>query len=156
MVEIAFFDNGKIIKGILLAKYCRPHDEVHTRTKKFLWKSKIVYEHRTLNTPLYVIFIPWKHREKEIVEIDEKYIVNPEAIHLDKNWIKKERFISKSFDGCMSPLTMEVNDFTGYPFIFHNNNFLIDLVLQNKREVLSILYKHMPELLEIDLVNAEE
>lgn len=156
MVEIAFYDNGKIINGILLAKYCRPHDEVYTRTKKFLWKSKIVYEHRTLNTPLYSIFIPWKHSEKEIVEIDEKYIVNPEAIIFDENWIKKEQFISKSFDGYASPLTMEVNDFIGYPFIFRSNNFLIDLVLQNKWEVLSILYKHMPELLELDISNAEE
>ena len=40
MVQIEFYDDGRVIKGILLGKYQRPHDEVYSYEKKFLWKTK--------------------------------------------------------------------------------------------------------------------
>ena len=66
MVQIEFYDDARVIKGILLGKYQWPHDEVYSYEKKFLWKTKTKYAHRTLNTPLYIVFIPWKHQLKDL------------------------------------------------------------------------------------------
>ena len=95
MLIIQFHYNERIISGILLGKYQRPHDEVYSVNKRFLWKTKTVYKQKTLNTPLYLIFVPWRHREKELVEVDEKYIINPEAIQMDETWINVDKFTSE-------------------------------------------------------------
>lgn len=156
MVEIEFCDDGRMIKGILLGKYQRPHVEVYSYEKNFLWQTKTIYKRKTLNTPLYVIFIPWKHREKELVEVDEKYIVNPESVQRDEAWIKKDKFVSKTYDGDIYHAGMKVNDFTGYKFMYDNNSFMINLCLHETRDNLTILYKNMPELLNLDLCNKEK
>ena len=156
MVEIEFYDDGRIIKGILLGKYQRPHDEVYSYEKRFLWKTKTIYKHRTLNTPLYVIFVPWKHQLKELREVDEKRIVNPKSFHVDETWIKKDKFISETYDGYIFPLSFEINDFVGYKFMYDNNSFIAKLCLYELEDCLTILYKNMPELLDVDLCNIEE
>ena len=156
MVEIEFNDNGRVIKGILLGKYQRPHDEVYSFEKKFLWKTKTIYNRRTLTTPLYVIFVPWKHQEKELLEVDEKYIVNPQCVQTDETWIKKDKFISKTYDGYIYHASMEVNDFVGYRFMYDNNSFMINLCLHESWDNLTVLYKNMPELLNLDLCNKED
>ena len=156
MVEIEFNNNGNAIKGILLGKYQRPHDEVYSFEKKFLWKTKTICKRQTLNTPLYVIFIPWKHKEKELLEIDEKYIIDPQSVQTDETWIKVDKFISKEFIGNIHHASMEVNDFIGYKFMYDNNSFMINLCLNGSRDNLTILYENIPELLDTDLCNEEE
>lgn len=156
MVEIEFNDDGRIIKGILLGKYQRPHEEVYSCEKKFLWKTKTIYKRQTLNTPLYVIFIPWKHKEKELVEVDEKYIVNPESVKMDETWIKIDNFISKAYDGNIYHAGMKVNNFIGYKLMYDNNSFMINLCLHESWDNLTTLYKNMPEILNVDLGNKEE
>lgn len=158
MVTIQFLYNNRVINGVLLAKYQRPHDEVYTVKQKFLWKTKLTYQHRTLNTPLYVIFIPWRHQEKELIEVDEKYIINPENIQIDKTWINIDKFTSErteSFDNRSWKESIEVNNFLGYKFMYDNNSFMINLCLHEWREVLTTLYQTMPQLLDIDLDNEE-
>ena len=51
MVIIKFHYNERIVSGVLLGRYLRPHDEVYAVKKKFLWKNKFIYKHKTLNTP---------------------------------------------------------------------------------------------------------
>ena len=159
MVIIQFHYDERIVSGILLGKYERPHDEVYSVKKKFLWKTKITYKQKTLNTPLYVIFIPWKHKEKELIEVDEKHIINPEAIQIEETWINVDAFTSErteSFDNHSWSESIEVNDFVGYKFMYDNNSFMINLCLHDWWENLTILYKEMPQLLNINLDNAEK
>ena len=159
MVTIEFHYNERIISGILLGKYQRPHDEVYSVKKRFLWKTKIIYKHKTLNTPLYLIFIPWRHQEKELIEVDEKYIINPEAIQMDETWVNVEKFtseITKSFDNYSWNESLEVNNFTGYKFIHKNNSFIISVSLNEQWEPLTIVYQNIPQLLNMDLDNKEE
>lgn len=156
MVEIEYNDNGKNIKGILLGKYQRLHEETYSCEKKFLWKKKKFYKTKTTNTPLYIIFIPWKHKEKEIVEIDEKYIIHPENIHFEETWVKVDKFISKGYIDGIHHADVEVNNFIGYKFMHENNSFMINLLLDEKWNNLDILYKNMPEILKVDLNNHEE
>lgn len=159
MVQIEFYDDGSIIKGILLGKYQRSHYEVYSYEKKFLWKTKTIHALRTLNTPVYVVFIPWKHQLKELREVDEKYIINPQSFNVDETWITKDKFISETsetYDGYMYPSSLEVKDFVGYKFIYENNSFIAKLCLHEFEDCLTILYKNMPEALDIDLGNIEE
>ncbi len=153
MVRIKFTDDGKIINGVMLCRYQRPHSEIYSVEKRFLRKIKTVYKKRTIFTPLYVVFIPWKHRMKEIVEIDEKYIVNPESLKFDEAWINIDKFISKSYSGSVCCESIQINNFVGYPFVYEKNNFLIDLYSSDN---LTVLYNNLPEFLEIDLDNAVE
>jgi len=158
VVSVQFHHNKRIICGILLAKYQRPHDEVYSVKKRFLWKTKTVHKHKTVNTPLYLVFIPWKHQEKELIEIEEKFIINPESIQMDQTWITVEKFTSKrteSFDTHSWNESLEVNNFIGYQFIYKNNRFMIRVCLHEWWEPLTILYQNIPQLLNVDLDNEE-
>ena len=159
MVIIQFHYNERIISGILLGKYQRPHDEVYSVKKRFLWKTKIIYKHKTLNTPLYLIFIPWRHQEKELIEVDEKYIIKPETIQMDETWINVDKFTSERSESVENHTwneSLEVNKFIGYKFIYENNDFLINVCLHDWWEPLTIIYQNIPQLLNMDLDNKEE
>ena len=159
MVIIQFHYNERMINGILLGKYQRPHDEVYSVNKRFLWKTKTIYKHKTLNTPLYLIFIPWRHQEKELVEVDEKYIINPETIQMEESWIHVDQFTSErpEYYGNYSwNESLKVNKFIGYKFIYENNDFLMNVCLNYWWEPLTIIYQNMPQLLNMDLDNKEE
>lgn len=155
MKIINFEYDGQIVKGILLGKYRRPHEVVHTVEKKFFGKKKVIDKWRKVHSFLYIIFIPWRHQLKEIVEVDEKYILNDDIIVLDDEWVSIDKYISESNDEYYAPSVM-VKEFTGYKFIYENNSFIIDLVLHENHNNLSIIYKNIPEMLELDLSNIEE
>jgi hypothetical protein len=158
VLTIKFYYNDRIVTGILLSKYQRPHNEVYSVKKRFFWKTRIVYEHEMLNTPLYLIFIPWRHQEKELVEVDEKYIINPEVIPMDETWIRIDKFISEKnemFGDHSWNEALEINNFIGYRFIYENNSFMIKVCLHEWWEPLTILYQNIPQLLNMDLDNKE-
>ena len=159
MVTIKFHYNERIISGILLGKYQRPHDEVYSVKKRLLWKTKIIYKHKTLNTPLYLIFIPWRHQEKELIEVDEKYIINPEAVPIDETWIYVDKFTSERteyYDNHSWSESVKANNFIGYKFMCDNNSFITSVCLHEWRECLTIIYENMPQLLTMDMDNKEE
>ena len=109
-----------------------------------------------INTDLYVIFIPWKHQLKELLEVAEKHIVNPQSLSTDKTWIAKDKFISETYDGYIYPLKLEVKNFVGYKFIYENNSFIANLRLHEFENCLKVLYNNMPEILDVDLKNIEK
>ena len=77
MIKIEFNYYGKTVKGILLAKYQRLRRKIVTTERKFLWITKTVDKWIKVNSPLYLVFIPWKHSEKQVVEISENDITLP-------------------------------------------------------------------------------
>ena len=46
--------------------------------------------------------------------------------------------------------------FIGYPFIYEHNSFIASLALHEKQDCLSVLYQHLPNILEVRLDNQEE
>lgn len=156
MVQIEFSDGGRVMKGILLGKYQRPHEEVCSYERKILWRTKTILKRRRENAPFYVVFVPWKHKEKELMEIEEKQIVNLQSVRADAEWIQKDEYVSKIYDGPICHASMKVVDFAGYPFLYENNSFVINLCLREREDNLKILYEHMPEVLNVDLDHAEE
>ena len=93
---------------------------------------------------------------KELREVDEKYIVEPRSLNKDDTWITTEKFISETYDGYVCPSSLEVKDFVGYKFMYDNNSFIAKLCLHEFEDCLTILYKNMPEVLDINLGNIEE
>ena len=93
---------------------------------------------------------------KELREVDEKYIVNPKSFDTDETWVTKDKFISKTYVGDIYPSSLEVKDFVGYKFMYDNNGFIANLCLLEFEDCLRVLYKNMPEVLDVDLGNIEE
>ncbi len=155
MIEVNFDYYGETVKGVLLCKYQRLHDETFTTEHKFLWWKKTIVETKKVLTPLYVIFIPWKHREKEIVEVPERCICNLHLLSLPDDWQKIDHFVSKAYDGDIYHASVDVENFVGYPFIGEYNGFVINMVLYEHWDNLEVLYKNMPELATLDLDNQE-
>ncbi len=154
MVIIEFLHRGKPTKGILLGKYQCPHEEVYRVQKRCFWKTKAVYKSRLLHTPLYIVFVPWQHQEKEILAIDEKYVLRPQEHSSDEAWIQVDRFTAQTTGEY--PQSIKVKCFIGYPFIYEHNSFIASLALHEKQDCLSVLYQHLPNILEMHLDNQEE
>lgn len=159
MVIVKFRDGEKMISGVLLGKYKRPHNEVYAVKKKFLWKTKTIWKSRTLTTSVYAIFIPWKHQEKELIEVDEKYIIDPDTIQIDEEWIHVDKFTSETnelYGNIGWKGSVDIHNFAGYKFMYDNNSFIMNLSCHEWYDALTVVYQHMPQLLNADLDNKEE
>lgn len=153
MDYIKFNFKDKIIKGIPLAKFKTKHPNIIKRCipKKFLFikYNKIIKEK---NYPtLYIVFIPWKHEEKELKLIEETNIIDLKEIKNDK-WIHVKEYRSKSYYDAIGYDCCDVSNFYGLDFIYQNNQFVVNMIASNYYENLTILYKEMPEILEEEII----
>ena len=155
MIQITFNYCGNIVKGILLGKYQRVHELHHIIKKKFFGKVYEKHKVKKTNSPLYIIFIPWKHQAKEIIEIDESYVLEIAGLLKEEEWINVDSYTSLVLEHNEYEVSIKVNNFNGYKFIYDNNSFIVDLVLSNTKDNLNILYTKYPEFLEMDLGNIE-
>lgn len=158
MIEVEFNYDRKCTKGILLGKYQGSYEKMYSEKKKIFGKmiTKTIYQTRIVQTTFYIVFIPWIHQEKELIEVDEKDMIHPEMLPVDANWIQIDKFVSKACYDEIYHQRVEVENFIGYKFIYENNNFITNLRLHETTENLTILYKEMPEILDVRLENKEE
>ena len=91
----------------------------------------------------YLVFIPWKHREKETAELLDGQIVDDDGL-LPEDFVRRETFFSQAPDG----YPVEIRDFAGYPFLLTDNTVLCHQVLMDLWDVLDVLYANLPELLD--------
>lgn len=155
MIQITFNYYGNTVKGILLGKYQRVHELHQITKKKFFGKVYENHKVKKTNSPLYIIFIPWKHQLKEIIEIDESYVLEIDELLKEEDWISVDSYISSVLEHNEYEVSIKVNNFNGYKFIYENNSFIVDLMLSDTKDNFYILYKKHPEFLEIDLDNKE-
>lgn len=155
MIQITFNYYGNTVKGILLGKYQRVHELHQITKKKFFGKVYEKHKVKKTNSPLYIIFIPWKHQLKEIIEIDESYVLEIDELLKEEDWISVDSYISSVLEHNEYEVSIKVNNFNGYKFIYENNSFIVDLMLSDTKDNFNILYKKHPEFLEIDLDNKE-
>ena len=155
MIQITFNYYGNTVKGILLGKYQRVHELHQITKKKFFGKVYEKHKVKKTNSPLYIIFIPWKHQIKEIVEIDEHHVLEIDGLLKEEDWINVDSYTSSVLEHNEYEVSIKVKNFNGYKFIYDNNSYIVNLLLSNNKENLELLYKTYPELLEIDLQNVE-
>ena len=155
MIQITFNYYGNTVKGILLGKYQRVHELHQITKKKFFGKEYEKHKFKKTNSPIYIIFIPWKHQIKEIVEIDEHYVLEIDGLLKEEDWINVDSYTSSVLEHNEYEVSIKVKNFNGYKFIYDNNSYIVNLLLSNNKENLELLYKIYPELLEIDLQNVE-
>jgi len=146
-IKIKINDNF-IVEAIPLAKYYREHKKKILEKKKFLFFNFEKYKYVNVKTPLWLVFIPYKHSLKEIIEIDESDIIENKFV-ISPAWVSIDTYISEAYDYPESQYKdrVKIRHFLGYRFIYDYNEFICNEVLHNKNHNLAILYKEMPELL---------
>ncbi len=156
MVFVRYKSDDKIYTGILLAKYDGLVYRTERVSKRFLWKTRVKYQSKAYQTTLYLLFIPWKHQIKEIIEVEEALIINKEEIIIPDDFIHCDEFISSDCIWYDKSIEREViKNFTGYKFIFEDNKFMVNYHAYEQNLCLEILYQNLPIILEIDIDNEE-
>ena len=74
--RITFKLDGLYVKGILLAEYDILLPCYELVKKKFLFFSFNKNEETWKKTKHYMVFVPWKHSQKEIMIVHENQIVS--------------------------------------------------------------------------------
>lgn len=137
---------GKEINAILLAHFNILHT-IEVEKKVLLFFKR---ETKTqIKSNVFLVFIPFKHQEKELAIIELEDVVDFEQLE-GSDILHIENFIS--------PFTKEhpyyneykIENFIGHEFIYTNKEFIADTV-NRLYEPLEILYKHKPELLQIEI-----
>ncbi len=138
-----YYDNGRAIKCVMIGRFYMKLN--HYMSKKVLFRRKVV----STDLKKYImIFIPWKHKAKELI-----------LAPADRVWIlgrEDERFILvDQFCSCFSlehPYATEydVQAFKGFDFVYENNDFIANVYNELTTKPLDILYKAMPELLNLE------
>ena len=91
-----------------------------------------------------LVFIPWKHREKELALISMSDIIGFDRI-VDEDVISVKQYISSTTDDPYGEC--EILDFVGYKFIYECKNFIADLI-DGSQKPYEIFYQLYPELLQ--------
>ena len=144
-IQIDFGQKTSIVEAVLLAKFIREYTS-YISTKRLLFRRLKEVKKSEL---CYLVFIPWKHREKELLVIKESEIVSDNFTQ-PTEWVNIDSFTSSTKEEYHD--YFEIKDFWGYDFIYENRFFLAHVMESITWEPLEVLYKNMPELLseEID------
>lgn len=115
MVEIRFTLNERVISGIILAKFEYSHQIRKKIIKNLLWHSITKYKRIKTISPFYLVFIPWKHKEKEIILVKESDAINYDNIISYNDMIKVDEFTSTYCDNYFETI------YKGVFFLFYNH-----------------------------------
>lgn len=148
--KIKINQNNNVVEAILLAKLTMEVEVFVTKNCKILWfkKQKRVLEKQRIDFCL--VYLPWKHQEKELMLIKQKDCVsNIDFFNRDGivNVNKFESEYIEECDGYKNNCKFEVENFVGYDFLHKNKSFIADLYCGEKSKCLTILYKKMPQIL---------
>ena len=138
--------NGQVVEAILLAKFSMKVNVYKKKITKFLWikKAKLITEHKF--TDFCMVYIPWKHRMKEIVLVKNELVIENNLTFIDKtNIVKIDSF--KTICGDYTNSEMYVKNFEGYDFIYADRNFIGNVYEYDTEQCLSLLYKNIPEII---------
>lgn len=146
--RITFNCDGTITKGILLGEFdfVEPVTDVIEKKKfwLFLYRKK---GNKNIKTKKYIVFIPFKHKLKSIVFIDEKQIINIKYSAQDE-FINVNSFISKFTKEAPYYAEYKIENFKGYKFIYDDNEFIANIINELSQYSLETLYKSLPSILE--------
>lgn len=143
--RITFNYDGIITKGILLAE-CDFIETISVE-KKFLFFKYSTKGIDKRKFKMYIVFIPWKHALKDIVFISEEQILSIDRVE-DDNWINIDSYISKFVKEKPYYCKYEIENFSGYKFIYDDNEFIANIRNGLKKYYLETLYNNLPSIIE--------
>lgn len=142
--------NNVIIECLPLACFMWDDLEIIEKKHKFLWYTWCSHKTKKKKKLCSLVFIPWKHREKEldIIPVDD---ILCDFNNYRDDWISVKEFIS-NFAGydALYKSQVKVEDFYGDKIIFDNNSFIASFIEGESHYCFNILYKYRPFLLNLD------
>ena len=142
--------NNAIIECLPLACFMWDDLEIIEKKHKFLWYKWCSHKTKKKKKLCSLVFIPWKHREKEldIIPVDD---ILCDFNNYRDDWISVKEFIS-NFAGydALYKSQVTVEDFYGDKIIVDNNSFIASFIEGECYYCFNILYKYRPFLLNLD------
>jgi len=136
--------SGRIVEAFLLGTYMREYYRSQKTLLEKLLKKQTRSKILTTVKKTYLVFIPWKHQAKQLLEITESDILPFDEV-FPTEWVSMHQYTSIGTEEYHPSMT--ISDFSGYSFIFQNNSFISDQICGENETNLNILYTEMPELL---------
>ena len=135
--------NNEREKCVLLAVYRRDVDIPIQRKSWFRNRTVIKREERKK----YLVFVPYQHRMKEVVEIDENELLSMEC-NLPNDFIQIAAFTSQYVIEDPFCLEYEIREFCGYEFIARDICFIGNVIHHWQDACLEVLYNYDKSLAE--------
>ncbi|MBQ7337927.1 MAG: hypothetical protein IJW40_05665 [Clostridia bacterium] len=132
------------LPAILLARFDMVDNEF-VSVKGLFGKIKDIFT--PMNRQYCLVFIPWKHREKELVLLPMSDIITIDKL-IGNDIVSIEKYISPFTEEDPYYAEYKISNFVGYKFIYEYKNYIADIRNQCFRKPLEILYQHHPELLQ--------
>ena len=134
----------KEISAFFLARFDMAVNEAFSK-RTFFGRIKTIFV--PAERPYCLVFIPWKHRMKELALIPMQDVLLFDASAYE-DVVSVEKYIS--------PFTQEypyyeeytISNFIGYQFLYDYKSFIADVNNELPERPLEILYQLHPELLE--------
>jgi hypothetical protein len=94
-----------------------------------------------------LIFIPWKHKIKELAIIRNYQIIEKDDDKLD-SFINIDSFTSEFKEELPYYTSYLIKNYYGYDFIYYHKGFIANVYQHCFETPLNILYQELPELLK--------
>ena len=144
MRKILIKINNREIPAILLARFDMVDNEF-VSVKGLFGKTKDVFT--PMNHQYCLVFIPWKHREKELLLVSIKDVITIDKL-IGNDIVSIEKYISPFTEEDPYYAECKISNFVGYKFIYEYKNYIANIRNQCFKKPLEILYQHHPELLQ--------
>lgn len=143
MVKVLFKYGNKEIPAFLLARFNMVDNEF-VSVKGFF--GRIIDVLTPIGRPYCLVFIPWKHREKELSLISMEDVITIDKLVGD-DIVSVEKYVSPFTEEDPYYAECKISNFVGYKFVYEYKNFIANIRNQCFTTALEILYQHHPELL---------
>ena len=133
--------NNREVPAILLAHF----NMVDNEFKGLFGRIKDIFV--SVNRQYCLVFIPWKHKVKELALISMSDVITIDKL-IGNDIVSVEKYISPFTEEDPYYAECKISNFIGYKFIYEYKNYIADIRNQCFKKPLELLYQHHPELLK--------
>ena len=144
MVTILIQYGNREIPAILLARFNMVDNEF-VSVRGFLGRIKDILT--PLDRQYCLVFIPWKHKAKELSIVSVQDVIAIDRL-IGDDIVSVEKYISPFTEEDPYYAEYKISNFVGYQFIYEYKNYIADIRNQCFKKPLELLYQHHPELLQ--------
>ena len=142
--------NNSIIECYPLAVFLWKDYDNETKKHKFLFFSWFTNKIVEVERLMALVFIPWKHSEKEIALIPAKNIL-ASVDSFNSDWVKSDIFKCEYKEPWWYKSDVIIlKQFQSEDFIFNNKDIISLCICHEYEECLAKLYKEKHSLLELE------